>query len=88
VRRLVPVVALAVAVVAGFTEPSSVGLLNLLAVVPVAVCGVWAYGRRLPLVAVSVIVVTAVVVAQRRGGLEPLLFEVSPSWWDDGRPRS
>jgi signal transduction histidine kinase len=76
VLRLVPLFALAVAALAVLADPSSnVGLL--LAAVPVAAFGLWAYGPGVPLWALSVAVLTPVVIAQRGGDLEPLFFEVS-----------
>jgi signal transduction histidine kinase len=75
-RRLVPVFALAVAVVAAATDPSSGGDLVLVAL-PVAVFAVWTYLPRVPLWATSLAVLAPVVVAQRSGQLEPLLFEAS-----------
>jgi signal transduction histidine kinase len=75
VRRLVPAFALAIAIVAAVTDPKwSADLI--LAAPPVAVFAVWTYGPRAPLWAVSLAVVCPVVVAQRSGQLEPLLFEV------------
>jgi signal transduction histidine kinase len=75
-RRLIPIVALAVALVAAVTQPSSLGDL-LLAGVPVAAFCVWAFVPRTPLLALSVAVIVPVVVAQRSGQLEPLMFEAS-----------
>jgi signal transduction histidine kinase len=75
-RRLVPVFALAVAIVAAATDPSSAADLILVAL-PVAAFGTWAYLPKLPLWVVSLAVVAPAVVAQRDGELEPLLFEVS-----------
>ena len=75
-RRLVPVVALTVALVAVVTQPSSLADL-LLAGVPVAAFYVWAYMPNTPLLALSVAVLVPVVVAQRSGQLEPLMFEAS-----------
>ena len=75
-RRLVPVVALTVALVAVVTQPSSLADL-LLAGVPVAAFYVWAYMPNTPLLALSVAVIVPVVVAQRSGQLEPLMFEAS-----------
>jgi signal transduction histidine kinase len=75
-RRFVPVCALAIAVVAAVADAGSAGDL-LLAAVPVAAFASWAYVPRVPLVAVSLAVVVPVVAAQRSGGLEPLMFEVS-----------
>jgi signal transduction histidine kinase len=74
--RLVPLFALAVAVVAVVVDPSSAADVALVAV-PVAAFGVWAYVPRVPLVLVSIAVVVAVVAAQRSGRLEPLMFELS-----------
>jgi signal transduction histidine kinase len=45
--------------------------------VPVAAWAVWAFARNVPLAAVSVAVVVPVVVAQRSGQLEPVMFNVS-----------
>jgi len=75
-RRLVPVVALTVALVAVVTQPSSLADL-LLAGVPVAAFYVWAYLPNTPLLALSFAVIVPVVVAQRSGQLEPLMFEAS-----------
>jgi signal transduction histidine kinase len=75
VLLLVPSFALIVAVVAVVVDPSStVGLV--LAAVPVVAFGLWAYKPTLPLSATSVAVIVPVVVAQRSGQLEPLMFEV------------
>jgi signal transduction histidine kinase len=76
VRRLVPVFALAVAVVAAVTDPSSGADLVLVAL-PVAIFAVWTYLPRVPLWVTSLAVLAPVVVAQRSGQLEPLLFEAS-----------
>ena len=76
VRLLVPVFALAVAVVGALADPSSVVDLILM-VIPVAAFVLWACLRSVPLWVVSVAVVVPVVVAQRSGGHEPLMFEVS-----------
>jgi signal transduction histidine kinase len=76
VRRLVPVFALAVAVVAAVTDRSSAADLLLVAL-PVAGFAVWTYLPRVPLWATSLAVLAPVVVAQRSGQLEPLLFEAS-----------
>jgi signal transduction histidine kinase len=75
-RRLVPIVALAVALVAAITQPSS-PIDVLLAAVPVAAFAVWAFVPSTPLIALSVAVITPVVLAQRTGELEPLMFEAS-----------
>jgi signal transduction histidine kinase len=75
-RALIPVFALAVAVGAVVTDPSSAVDLTL-AGLAVAAFAVWAYLPRVPLAALTLAVVAPVVVAQRSGQLEPLLFEVS-----------
>jgi signal transduction histidine kinase len=75
-RRLVPIVALAVALVAAITQPSS-PVDVLLAAVPVAAFAVWAFVPSTPLLALSVAVIAPVVLAQRAGDLEPLMFEAS-----------
>lgn len=74
--RLVPPFALAVAVVAAVVDPSSsLGLV--LAAVPVAAFGLWAYAPGVPLSLVSLAVLASVLVALRSGELEPLVLEVS-----------
>jgi signal transduction histidine kinase len=73
VRCLVPLFAL---VVAAVVDPaSSLGLV--LAAVPVAALGLWAYAGGVPLSLVSLAVVVSVVVALRSGALEPLVLELS-----------
>jgi signal transduction histidine kinase len=76
VVRLVPLFALAVAVVAVVVDPASVVGVGI-AVLPIVAFGVWAYGPQVPLAAVSAVVAIPVVVAQRSGQLEPLMFELS-----------
>jgi signal transduction histidine kinase len=76
VRAVVAVFALVVAIVAGVTDPSSAADL-LLAALAVGAFAFWAYVPNVPLWAVSVAVVVPVVIAQRSGQLEPLMFEVS-----------
>jgi signal transduction histidine kinase len=76
VRLLVPIFALAVAVVAASADPSSVVDLILM-VIPVAAFVLWTWLRNVPLWVVSVAVVVPVVVIQRSGSHEPLMFEVS-----------
>lgn len=76
VRLLVPIFALVVAVVAALTDPSSVVDLILMAI-PVAAFVLWAYLRWVPLWVVSLGVVVPVVVVERSGSHQPLLFEVS-----------
>jgi signal transduction histidine kinase len=75
-RRLVPIVALVVALVAVITQPSS-GVGFLLAAVAVVAFAVWAFVPRTPLLALSIAVIVPVVLAQRTGELEPLMFEAS-----------
>jgi signal transduction histidine kinase len=75
-RRLVPVFALAFAVIAATADPSSAADL-VFAAIPVAAFAVWAYAPGVPLTAVSLAVLVPVVVAQRDGLLEPLFFEAS-----------
>jgi signal transduction histidine kinase len=74
-RRLVPAFSLVVAIVAAVADPSSAPDLLLVAV-PVVAFAVWAYVPRVPLVAVSLVVVVSVVLSQRSGLLEPLMFEL------------
>jgi signal transduction histidine kinase len=76
VRLVVPIFALAVAVVGALADPSSVVDLILM-VIPVAAFVLWTWLRNVPLWVVSVAVVVPVVVAQRSGSHEPLMFEVS-----------
>ena len=76
VRALFPAFALVVAVVAAVTDPSATADL-LLAVPVVGAFAVWAYVPAAPLPAVVLAVLIPVVVAQRSGELEPLMFEVS-----------
>jgi signal transduction histidine kinase len=75
-RRLVPVFAVAVAVIAEVADPSSAADV-VLAAVPVAAFGLWAHVRNAPLAVLSLAVIVPVVVAQRSGQLEPLFFEIS-----------
>lgn len=76
VRALLPVFALAVAIIAALTDAGSDADL-LLAGLAVGAFAVWAYVPNVPLSAMSLTVLVPVVVAQRSGELEPLLFEVS-----------
>lgn len=76
-RRLVPVFAFAIALVAAVTQPSSSTVDLALTVVPLLAFGVWAFVPRVPLPALAVAVVVPVVIAQRSGELEPILFEAS-----------
>jgi signal transduction histidine kinase len=83
-RLAVPLCALAVAILAAATDPAS-GVDPFLGAIPVAAFAAWAFARRVPLWVVSVAVIVPVVVAQRSGGLEPLLFDVSLLGWVIGR---
>ena len=75
-RGLVPVFAVAVAIAAAVTDPSSAADL-ILAALAVGAFAVWTYVPGVPLPALSLAVAVPAVVAQRSGQLEPLLFEVS-----------
>jgi signal transduction histidine kinase len=75
-RRVLPIFSLAFALVAAITQPSSAGDIALTAV-PVAAWSLWAFARNVPLAAVAVAIVVPVVVAQRSGELEPVMFNVS-----------
>jgi signal transduction histidine kinase len=70
------VFALAVAVVAAVTDPSTAGELFLMAI-PVAALTAWTYLPRLPLPVVSLVVLVPVVVVQHSGHHEPIMFEAS-----------
>jgi signal transduction histidine kinase len=74
-RRVHPFFSLAFALVAAITQPSSPGDIALTAV-PVAAWSLWAFVPNVPLAAVSVAIVVPVVVAQRSGELEPVMFNV------------
>ena len=74
-RRVLPFFSLAFALVAAITQPSSPGDIALTAV-PVAAWSLWAFVPNVPLAAVSVAIVVPVVVAQRSGELEPVMFNV------------
>ena len=73
---LIPVFAVATAIIAAVADSSSGADLVLcgLAAAPLLV---WAYVGGVPLLALSLAVIVPAVVAQRSGQLEPLLFEVS-----------
>ena len=75
-RRLVPIVALAVALVAVLTQPSTLPDLVLVCL-PVVAFTIWAFVPATPLLALSIAVIVPVVIAQRSGELEPLMFEAS-----------
>ena len=71
-----PVFALVVAVVGAVAGPLSLGDVVLCAI-PVAAFGLWVWVPGVPLVLVAVAVLVPVVVVQRSGGHEPLMFEAS-----------
>jgi signal transduction histidine kinase len=71
-----PFFSLAFALVAAITQPSSAGDIALTGV-PVAAWSLWAFARNVPLAAVSVAIVVPVIVAQRSGELEPVMFNAS-----------
>jgi signal transduction histidine kinase len=73
-RRLVPVGALGIAIVAAVGNPSTAADL-ILAAVAVGAFAAWAFMPNLPLPALSLAVLVPVVLAQRSGQLEPLFFE-------------
>lgn len=75
-RRVLPFFSLAFGLVAAITQPSSPADV-VLAAVPVAAFALWAFALNVPLVTVSVGIVVPVVVAQRSGQLEPVMFNVS-----------
>jgi signal transduction histidine kinase len=72
-RSVLPLFSLAFLLVAAITQPSSAGNL-VLAAVPIVAFGFWAFARNVPLTAVSVAIVAPVVLAQRTGELEPVMF--------------
>jgi signal transduction histidine kinase len=74
-RRVLPFFSLAFALVAAITQPSSAADIALTAV-PVAAWSIWAFARNVSLAALSVAIVVPVVVAQRSGELEPVMFNV------------
>jgi len=76
VRLLIPAFALAAALIAAVTDPSSRADLVLCALAAAPFI-VWTYVPHVPLPALSFAVLIPAVIAQRSGQLEPLLFEVS-----------
>jgi signal transduction histidine kinase len=76
-RAVVPGLALAVTVVAVLTDRSSDAVDLVLAVLPIGAFAAWAYLPNVSLWVLSVAVLAPVVVAQRSGALEPLLFDAS-----------
>jgi signal transduction histidine kinase len=76
VRRIVPFVAVAVAVVAALVDPSTAGELLLMAIPPAALAA-WTFVARVPLPAVAIAVLVPVVIVQHSGHHEPIMFEAS-----------
>src|SRR5262245_34600809 len=72
-RRVLPVFSLAFALVAILTQPSAAAD-NAVALVPVIGWSLWAFTRSAPLAAASIAIVIPLVVAQRSGELEPVMF--------------
>jgi signal transduction histidine kinase len=77
VRRLVAPFTLLVAILAAVSDPSGSAVDLFLAAIPVAAFAVWAFVPGVPLWALTLAVICPVVIAQRDGQLEPLMFEVS-----------
>jgi signal transduction histidine kinase len=75
-RRVLPFFSLVFTAVAVITQPSSAAEVALTAV-PVVAWSIWAFARSVPLAAVAVAVVVPVVLAQRSGQLEPIMFNAS-----------
>jgi signal transduction histidine kinase len=75
-RRIVPIVAIAVAVVAALVDPSTVGELLLMAIPPAALAA-WTFLPRVPLPMVAVAVLVPMVAVQHSGHHEPIMFEAS-----------
>ena len=75
-RRLVPLFALAVAIIAVSTASFSALDLVMLAI-PIAAFGIWGFRSRVPLVLAALAVLVPVVLVQRSGAHEPAMFEVS-----------
>jgi signal transduction histidine kinase len=77
VRRLIPPFTLLVGIVAAVTDPSDSALDPILAAIAVGAFAAWAFVPRMPLWALTLAVICPVVVAQRSGQFEPLLFDLS-----------
>jgi signal transduction histidine kinase len=76
VRRIVPIFAIAVAVVAALADPSTPGELLLMAIPPAALTA-WTYRPQIPLAVVALAVLVPAVVVQHSGHHEPIMFEAS-----------
>jgi signal transduction histidine kinase len=75
-RRVLPIFSLAFGLVAVITQPSAPAD-NALTVMPVVAWSLWALTRRVPLAAASIAIVVPVILVQRSGNLEPVMFNVS-----------
>ena len=75
-RRVLPLFSLAFGLVAVVTQPS-LPADNALTAVPVVAWSLWAFTRSFPLAAASFAVVSPVIVVQRSGELEPVMFNVA-----------
>jgi signal transduction histidine kinase len=75
-RRVLPFFSFAFALVAAISQPSTPADIALTAV-PVVAWSLWAFVPMVPLAAVALAVVPTVVVVQRSGELEPVMFNVS-----------
>jgi signal transduction histidine kinase len=75
-RRVLPFFSLAFGLVAVITQPSSAADMALTAV-PVAAWSLWAFARNVPLAVASVAIVVPVILAQRSGELEPVMFNAA-----------
>ena len=74
-RRVLPLFSLTFGLVAVVTQPSSPAE-NGLTGVPVVAWSLWAFTRNVPLAAASLAIVVPVIVVQRSGELEPVMFNV------------
>jgi signal transduction histidine kinase len=75
-RRFIPFFALVVGIVAVLIDPSTAAD-PAVAAIPFVAFAIWAYRPDVPLLALSLVVIIPVVLAQRSGHLEPLFFDVS-----------
>jgi signal transduction histidine kinase len=76
IRRIVPIFAVAVAIVAALTDPSTAGELLLMAIAAAALT-TWTFVPALPLAVVAIAVLVPVVIVQHNGAHEPIMFEAS-----------
>jgi signal transduction histidine kinase len=85
VRRIVPIIAVAVAIVAALVDPATPRELLLMAIPPAALTA-WTYRPQIPLAAVTLAVLVPTVAVQHSGHHEPIMFEASlmafiVAWW-------